>query len=254
MKIFIDSADLEEIKEALSWGITDGITTNPSLIKKSAEQAKTEAGLHNYIIRLLKAANNKPFSLEVEGQIDGRIDEEQMIKEAKNLYRRFKQYNSKLNIKIPVNPALIPTDSNNFSGLRTIRTLQNENIPVNATLIMTPEQALLAAKAGAQYISPFMGRIDDYVKNDNDNGAIQSGIELIKETMAVLRPYDFRTEVIAASIRTVEHVRESAKAGAHIATIPFKILTKMVSHPKTYEGVNIFLQDTIPEYRAILRT
>ena len=118
---------------------------------------------------------------------------------------------------------------------------------------MTPEQALLAAKAGARYLSPFLGRIDDYVQSGKENKGIKAGVELIQEIKAVLNHYSFHTEIIGASIRTIEHVRECAKVGVEISTIPFKIIKEMIAHEKTYEGVKKFQEDMVPEYREFLR-
>lgn len=255
MKIFVDSADIDEIKESLSWGIVDGITTNPSLIKKAIERKKTDGNeikIEEYIEQILRLAEDKPVSLEVNGEVNGQIREERMIKEARNLYNRFKESNKSLNIKIPVNPAMSSEDSHQFEGLRTIKKLKEENIPVNATLIMTPEQSLLAAKAGAKYLSPFMGRIDDFVSNGNSNSGIKTGVELMKETMKILKNYNFDTEVIGASIRNIQHVRELGKSGVQIATIPFKLLKEMITHEKTYEGVKQFKEDVVQEYGELL--
>ena len=255
MKIFIDSADLEEIKEALSWGIVSGITTNPSLIKKAI--SGKNIAMAGYLKDILNAADGRPVSLEVDGReisgkLEGKITTERMVAEAVNIYHKMGSAKG-LNIKIPLNPATNDKDNNQYDGLKAISQLEKQNIPVNATLIMTPEQALLAAAAGASYISPFLGRIDDYTKEGNNNNGIRNGTELIQETMNVLRPYHYKTQVIAASIRNSQQVLESAKAGAHIATIPFSVLRAMASHSKTYEGVERFVKDMVPEYTAFLR-
>jgi len=255
MKIFIDSADLDEIREALSWGIISGITTNPSLIKKAI--SGKNIAMVRYLNDILNAADGKPVSLEVDGReisgkLEGKITTERMVAEAVNIYQKMGSTKG-LNIKIPLNPATNDQDNNQYDGLKAIYQLEKQDIPVNATLIMTPEQALLAAAAGASYISPFLGRIDDYTKEGQDNNGIRSGTELIQETMNVLRPYHYKTQVIAASIRNSQHVLESAKAGAHIATIPFSVLRAMASHSKTYEGVERFVKDMVPEYTAFLR-
>lgn len=252
MKIFIDTADLEEIKEAFSWGIVDGVTTNPSLIKKALVGKKVE--MEDYLTELLEETNPCPVSLEVDGEFEGKITQEQLLKEAINLYQKFKSFNSSLNIKIPVNSALSGEEDNQFDGLKVIKELSKRKIPVNATLIMSPEQGLLAAKAGARYISPFLGRIDDYVQAGNDNQGIDSGIKLIEEVVEVISDYDFDVEIIAASIRNVQQVRESAKLGVEIATIPFLILKQMIAHPKTFEGVRKFKEDMIPEYKELLNS
>ena len=248
MKIFVDTADINEIKEAFSWGIVDGVTTNPSLIKKAI--AGKEVNMQSYIEELLRISNNCPVSLEVDGSVDGKIIGSQMVQEAVNIFNKFKQFNPNLNIKIPVNPAINPSDNHQFDGLKTIKELSKQGIPVNATLIMTPEQGLLAAKAGARYVSPFMGRIDDQVGAVNPD----AGVELVEDTVKILKNYHFNTAVIGASIRTIKHVRELGKCGTQIATIPFKILKEMIAHEKSFEGVRKFKDDVVPEYRELLRS
>lgn len=188
------------------------------------------------------------MSLEVIGQT-----EEEMYEQGKKLHELFRaRSRSKENIviKIPVNPST-QEKKLTYDGLKVINHLSESSIPVNATLIMTPEQSLLAAKAGAKYISPFIGRIDDYYISTKNK---TKGIQLIKNTTKILRNYStLETEIIAASIRNIQHVRESALAGAHIATIPFKVLEKMIYHPKTEEGMKSFLEDVVPEYAEIFK-
>jgi len=156
MKIFIDTAELDEIKQAFSWGVIDGVTTNPSLIKKAVDKRKGEITMEEYIKEILKTVPG-PVSLEV---IATKADE--MIEQGRLLYGKFSPY-GEVAVKIPVNPSM-GDDGLDFDGLRAIRQLCREDIPVNCTLVMTPEQALLAAKAGAVYVSPFAGRIDDYIR------------------------------------------------------------------------------------------
>jgi transaldolase len=156
MKIFIDTADLIEIEEANTWGIVDGITTNPSLIKKAVDRRAGKISMREYLIKMVQSVQG-PVSLEV---IAFKVEE--MVKQAEALYREFNPYGNVV-IKIPVNPAMDDTVID-FDGLKAIKRLYDVGIPVNATLIMTPEQALLAAKAGAAYASPFAGRIDDYIR------------------------------------------------------------------------------------------
>lgn len=274
MKIFIDTANLDEIKESLSWGIVDGITTNPSLIKKAVDYFKSkgeEFSMASYIEKLLSVAGNGcPVSLEVIGNT-----EEEMYKEAKTLYERFNGVAGNVVVKIPVNPEVEENGKNAFDGLKVIRALSRDGIPVNVTLIMAPVQALLAAKAGAKYVSPFAGRIDDFLRstagitfkkgdyypaegltfNDeilNDNGIV-SGVDLVGSIRDIFDNYDFDTEILAASVRNARQVRELAEAGADIATIPFSVLKDMISHYKTREGMKKFAEDTIPEYREIFR-
>ncbi|AGB04245.1 transaldolase [Aciduliprofundum sp. MAR08-339] len=255
MKIFIDTASLKEIKEAISWGIVDGVTTNPSLIRKAVENEARGKSLDSYIVEILKVAGpDRPVSLEVMG-----LTAEDMIREAEILYDKFNSVAGNVVIKVPIN-----TYSGHYEGLKTIKALSEEGIPVNCTLIMTPEQALLAAKAGAKYVSPFAGRIDDFLrvkkglkpgvdfqKGDyypwdgtgvDDNG-IRSGSDLVEKVVVILDHYNYDTEVIASSIRNTRQVREVAMIGAHIATIPFKVLESMLLHPKTEEGVKKFSED-----------
>ncbi|MBS3812641.1 transaldolase, partial [Candidatus Bipolaricaulota bacterium] len=156
MKIFIDTAELTEIKEAYSWGIVDGVTTNPSLIKKAVD-ARDRVNLEEYIEEILRTVDG-PVSLEVIG-----LTSDDMIEEGKYLYDKFNSVNDNVVIKIPINTSTEGGESENYAGLKAISELSSQGIPVNTTLIMKPEQALLAAKAGAHYVSPFAGRIDDYI-------------------------------------------------------------------------------------------
>ncbi len=271
MKIFIDSADLDEIKQFYDWGVSDGVTTNPSLMKKAVDK-RVESGqkldLKSYISDILTVAEGTPVSLEVtESDADG------MIKEGKKLYQLFNPVAKNVNIKVPVNPAFKDSDETHFDGIKVIRKLTKSNIPVNCTLIFTPEQALLAAKAGASYVSPFAGRIDDYIrsesgmkfdktayypmdgldKDDNvleDNGIV-SGIDLVAQCVAILRHYGYSTEVIAASLRNARQVREAALVGAEISTLPFGVIQDMLKHFKTYEGMESFTADVVPEYASL---
>ncbi len=268
MKIFLDSADLDEIKQCYEWGIVDGITTNPSLLKKAVDKRKgpgESLDIKTYIIEILNVARNTPVSLEVtETTAAG------MIKEAVKLYSLFSDYCLNLNIKIPVNPAFSETDKTQFDGIIAIKELYNKNITVNATLIFTPEQALLAAKAGAAYVSPFAGRIDDYIRSKNkidfnksdyfpaegfsflgeplDDNGIVSGIDLVKKCVDIVQRHNLETKVIAASLRNPRQVREAALVGAHIATVPYNTLKDMLKHEKTYEGMKKFTADIIQEY------
>ncbi len=272
MKIFIDTANLDEIKEAFSWGIVDGVTTNPSLIKKAVnyfkEKGKTFT-MESYLEELLDfVGKGRPVSLEVIGNT-----EEEMYRQAKTLYEKFNGIAGNVVIKIPVNPETEEDGLHNFDGLKVIKVLSDEKIPVNVTLVMTPVQALLAAKAGAKYVSPFAGRIDDYLrasknisfeKHDyypaeglefgdeivNDNGIV-SGVDLVGSIRDVFDNYDFETEILSASVRNARQVRELAEVGADIATIPFAILKEMIVHYKTREGMKKFMADTVPEYRKI---
>ncbi|MEM1557950.1 MAG: transaldolase family protein [Thermoproteota archaeon] len=157
MKIFIDTADIDEIKEACSWGIVDGATTNPTLIKQAVDKRFGKISMEDYIKEILETVPG-PVSLEVTA-----LKAEEMIKQAKLLYKKFSPYGEVV-IKIPANPN-IGLERNDFDGLKAVKALSEEKIPTNVTLVMTPEQALLAAKAGATYVSPFAGRVDDYIRS-----------------------------------------------------------------------------------------
>jgi len=286
MKIFIDTADIDEIKEAANWGILDGVTTNPSLIKKAVEKMKKkgiEISMEDYIKEICKVVNG-PVSLEVKGR-----SHDEMVREAKILYEKFNGVNNNVVIKIPINTAFSLEDEQ-FEGIKAIKELENHGIPTNATLVMTPEQALLAAKAKASYVSPFLGRVDDFIRknlgiehgkmdywdfeaaklmeyerrkeavkrgyesiagiNYNDNG-IHSGVELVDAIIRMYRAYGYKTKIIAASIRNARQVREVAMLGVDIATIPFAVIKEMISHYKTMEGMKKFSQDVVEEYEGI---
>ncbi len=272
MKIFIDSADIEEIKEAVSYGILDGVTTNPSLIKKAIENQKKRGrkiDMNSYIKNILKICKGKSVSLEVLGR-----NYEEMIKEGRSLYKKFNSVAKNVYIKIPINTCMKENCVDSYDGIKAIKTLSKEGIPINCTLIFTPEQALLAAKAGAKFVSPFVGRIDDYIRNSNkikfdkkdyfpenglkndkkileDNG-ILSGVDLVKKCVDILKLYNFKTEVLAASIRNSRQVREVALVGANISTLPLEIIKNSLTHYKTIEGMKKFTKDIIPEYSKIV--
>jgi len=268
MKIFIDSADLDEIAQGFAWGVVDGVTTNPSLLKMAVEKrVKTgeSLDLKAYITRILEVAGKTPVSLEVTEYSAGG-----MIRQGERLYELFNPVAENVVIKIPVNPAFKDRDATHFDGIKAIQALAQKGIPVNCTLIFTPEQAFLAAKAGAAFVSPFAGRIDDdlrkkarirFDKTDyfpaegmenngdilEDNG-ITSGIDLVQQCVYIIEQYGFKTEVLAASLRNPRQVRESAIVGAHIATLPFNVIKDMLKHHKTYEGMESFTADIVPEY------
>ncbi len=208
MKIFIDTANVEEIKKINDLGILDGVTTNPSLI---AKEGRDFLG----VIKEITSIVTGPVSVEVTA-----TDSAGMVKEGKEYAKIAKN----VVIKIPIGA----------EGLKATKKLAAEKIPVNMTLIFSGNQALLAAKAGARYVSPFVGRLDD-IGND--------GLVVLAEILEILDNYDFECEVISASIRHPMHVIESAKLGAHIATIPFDVLDKMMRHPLTDIGLAKFLKD-----------
>jgi transaldolase len=172
MKIFVDTAEIDEIKTAISWGIVDGVTTNPSLIKKAVDKRQGKITMEEYIKEMVKIVPGS-VSLEVLGG-----SSEEMIKQGRLLYSKFSPY-GKVAIKIPVNPSTREDDGLEFEGLKAIKQLSSDNIPINVTLIMSPEQALLAAKAGATYASPFAGRIDDYIRTKM---GVKLGVDFQKDS------------------------------------------------------------------------
>jgi len=208
MKFFIDTANLEQIKEMQELGIIDGVTTNPTLL------AKEGADPIEQLKKICKIIDG-PVSGEVIG-----LTTEEMVKEAREL------------VKIAPNIIIkIPFTQN---GIKAVKILESEGIKTNVTLVFSQNQVLIAAKAGASYISPFIGRL-------MDNG--QNEIDFLCETMDILNAYDFKSELIVASVRNTRHVIEAAKIGAHIATIPFSVLEKMFRHPNTDQGLDSFLKD-----------
>ncbi|MBN1655575.1 MAG: fructose-6-phosphate aldolase [Deltaproteobacteria bacterium] len=208
MKIFIDSADVTEIRDAVSLGVVDGVTTNPSLVAKTGRPLAA-------VIREICEIVDGPISAEVIA-----TDAQGMIREARELAA----IHPNVVIKVP----LIA------EGLRAIKSLISEGIRANATLCFSAPQALLAAKAGARYISPFLGRIDD-VGGD--------GLELISQIVTIYRNYEYSTEVLAASIRHPVHLVRCAELGADVCTIPYKVILQLLSHPLTDVGLSKFLKD-----------
>jgi len=208
LRIFIDSANIEEIKEINAMGFLDGVTTNPSLVAKEKRDYPT-------VIREICAIVNGPISAEVIG-----LDYDSMIGEAQQLAA----IHPNVVVKIPIGEV----------GLQAISTLSSMNIRTNATLVFSAAQALLAARAGASFVSPFLGRVDD-IGND--------GLELLNDIVQIFDRYALASEVIAASIRHPMHVVESARCGSHIATIPYAILKQMCKHPLTDAGIKKFMDD-----------
>ncbi len=208
MKFFIDTANIEEIQEANSMGMADGVTTNPSLIAR-------EKGNFEDIIKEICKIVDGPISAEVIS-----LDTEGMLKEARHLASIHKN----IVVKIPMT----------IDGIKATRQLSEEGIKTNVTLIFSPLQALMATKAGATYVSPFIGRLDD-ISNE--------GILLVEQIVEIFNNYAFDTEVIVASVRNPLHVLDAALMGADIATIPFKVLNKFASHPLTDKGIKAFLDD-----------
>jgi transaldolase len=208
MKIFIDTANLDQIKEVNSWGILDGVTTNPTLVAKEGCDFETR-------VRDICQVVDGPISAEAVS-----LEAEGMIKEARQLSKIHKN----IIVKIPMTA----------EGLKAVKVLSHEGIRTNVTLVFSPNQALLAAKAGATYVSPFVGRLDD-ISHD--------GMALVRDIVTIFRNYGFKTQVIAASMRHPVHVTEAALAGAHVATIPYDVLKKMLKHNLTDEGIEKFLKD-----------
>lgn len=208
MKFFIDTANINEIKEAAALGILDGVTTNPSLVSKEGKDFR------KLLYEILKIVDG-PVSAEVIS-----TDYEGIIKEGREL--------SKIHKNIVVKVPLIK------EGLKAVKTLTSEEINVNVTLCFSPNQALLAAKAGATYISPFVGRLDDIST---------SGMELISRIVQIYRNYNYKTEILVASVRHPLHVVEAALMGADVCTMPFDVINKMFNHPLTDIGLEKFLGD-----------
>ena len=208
MKIFIDTANVEEIKEAASWGILDGVTTNPSLIAKEGRDIKE-------VINEICSIVDGPISAEVIS-----LESEKMVEEAMELVKLHKN----VVIKIPMC----------IEGLKAVKVLNERCIKTNVTLIFSAQQALLAAKAGATYVSPFVGRVDDI-------GA--KGVKLIEDIANIFKIHNIKSEIISASIRNPIHVLDCALAGSNIATIPFGVLKQMTNHPLTNIGIEKFLAD-----------
>ncbi len=208
MKFFIDSANISEIKEALSLGMCDGVTTNPSLVAREKKP-------FNDVVKEILEAVPGPVSLEVVS-----LDAKGMVAEAKKLV----ELGGNVVIKVPLTT----------EGLKATKILSGEGIDVNETLIFSPIQALMAAKAGAAYVSPFVGRLDDVAQN---------GMELVEQILGIFDNYGFSTEVIVASVRHPMHVLEAAMLGADIATIPFSVIGQLAKHPLTDVGIEKFLAD-----------
>jgi transaldolase len=209
MKLFLDTAETEQIRAYVPWGVVDGVTTNPSLIAKSGR-------VFEDVIREICGIVDGPVSAEVTA-----TDAEGMVREG----LRLAALHRNVVVKVPLTPA----------GLVATRSLAERDVRTNVTLCFSASQALLAAKAGASFVSPFIGRLDDVG---------QRGMDLIADVMTIFRAYPaITTEVIVASVRHLEHVREAARLGAHIATVPPKLLDQMVAHPLTDKGLAAFLAD-----------
>jgi len=208
MKIFIDTANIDEIRKANDWGVIDGVTTNPTLV------AKESRGFDEVIWEIISVIDG-PISVEVIS-----LQSEGMVKEAIEM----SGWSKNVVIKIPITP----------EGLKAVKILNVKNIKTNVTLVFSVNQAILAAKAGATYVSPFIGRLDD-IGHD--------GMQIVRDMVTIFNIYHYKTEIIVASVRHPLHVIEAAKVGAHVVTIPFNVIEKMFSHPLTDEGLDKFLSD-----------
>jgi transaldolase len=208
MKFFIDTANIEEIKTAESWGLLDGVTTNPSLVAREKRK-------FNDIVSEICSIVDGPVSAEAVS-----LDAKGMIEEGRALSKIHKN----IVVKIPMT----------LEGMKAVKKLTSEGIKTNVTLVFSPLQALMAAKAGASYVSPFVGRLDDIA---------QPGMEAVSDILDIFANYGFTTEVIVASVRNPIHVLDSALLGAHIATVPFKVLEQFSRHPLTDKGIDTFLKD-----------
>lgn len=208
MKLFIDTAEVEEIRAANDLGVICGVTTNPSLIAKSGRVFKD-------VVREITTIVDGPISAEVVS-----LQAPKMVEEARELVK----IHPNIVIKIPICA----------EGLKAVKILAAEGVHTNVTLIFSAAQALLAARAGASYVSPFIGRVDDIA---------WQGLTLIEDIAGIFNAFSIQTEIIAASIRSPLHVVEAAKAGAHIATVPYKVILQMIEHPLTKIGIDRFLKD-----------
>ena len=206
MKFFIDTANLNEIREVSKWGFIDGVTTNPSLIAK-------EGGNLVDVVKEITTLINGPISAEVqEGSAEA------MVKEAAD----YVKLHPNIVIKLPMT----------LEGLKATKALSAKGVKTNVTLVFNTAQAIAAAKAGATFVSPFMGRLDDYT--------VGTGQKLVEDIMKIYKLYGYKSEIIAASIRSVDHIHQAALAETDIATVPFKILNEMLTHPLTTKGLQIF--------------
>lgn len=208
MKIFLDTANIEQIKEANSWGILSGVTTNPTLVAREKREFRSA-------VKEIASVVNGPVSAEAVS-----MEREGIIREARELAALA----NNIVVKIPIMP----------EGLAATKVLTAEGIKVNMTLTFSANQALLAAQAGATYVSPFLGRLDD-IGHD--------GISILAEIISIFKNYGIKTKVIAASIRHPIHVIQAAQVGADVATVPFEVLKAMVAHPLTDKGIRLFLED-----------
>jgi transaldolase len=209
MKFFLDTANLDEIRQAMSLGVLDGITTNPTLV------AKEKRPFREHILEICDIVKNGVVNAEVVA-----TDTAGMLREAREVV----SWHPNIVAKIPMTP----------DGVRALTILSREGVRVNITLVFSASQALIVAKAGAYFVSPFLGRLDDIS---------QDGLGLLREILEIYRAYNFQTQVLAASLRHPLHIVEAAKMGAHIGTMPFKVFEMLFKHPLTDRGLDQFLKD-----------
>ncbi len=209
MKFFLDTANLDEIRQAAALGVLDGITSNPTLV------AKEKRPFREHILEICEIVKPGVVNAEVVS-----TDTEGMLREAHELA----SWHPNIVVKVPMTPA----------GIKALNVLAREGVRINVTLVFSPAQALIAAKAGAYFVSPFLGRLDDVA---------QSGLGLLREIVEIYRAYNFQTQILAASLRHPVHVVEAAKLGAHIGTMPFKVFEQLFKHPLTDRGLEGFLKD-----------
>jgi len=213
MKIFLDTANLEEIRQAAALGVLDGVTTNPSLV------AKEKANFHAHVLEICRIFEGH----KIEGIVNAEVvstEVDGMLREGRELAR----WHRFIAVKAPMTPA----------GIQVCNILSREGIRINMTLVFSPTQALLVAKAGAYFVSPFVGRLDD---------VSHEGLDLVRQILEIYRNYGFPTQVLAASLRGPMHVVEAARMGAHVGTMPFKVFEQLFHHPLTDRGLEGFLKD-----------
>ena len=285
MQFYIDSSKYSEIEEISKSGILSGVTTNPSLLKAALSEERIN-NLEVYIKNILKLAGEEStVSLQVTAH---NKNYKSLAKEGFLLYEKFNPISNNVVIKIPTTPSYNSKDEFLFHGLKAISILSNKNIPVNTTLIITPCQAVLAAYSGASYVSPFVGRKDDYLRDlvnvkykkedyysqygaykGSKNPAeiaydkidnIHSGVHLVEKILDEFDKRNLKTKVLAASVRNVKQVEELWKVHPHIASLPYNVfkealidfLPSLISHPKTFEGVKKFSDDAPKEYKKLI--
>lgn len=283
MEIFIDSADIDEIKQALSWGIISGITTNPGLIEKAAKKHNVP-DFGKYLDKVLKLVkkkarkkSEKTVSLEILAQPhEGESLDDCMVREGMALWKRFNPIAKNVVIKVPINPWMSEGDDK-YAGIKAVSHFARKKIKTNVTLVHSPAQAIMAAQAGATYMSPFLGGLDDMiakgwgsVKEKFDYWPIEgrsygqrrlvdpisqmySGTELVQTIARIYRIQGYGTKILAASLRNPAQVHEAAAAGAQLATIPFSVLEQMLDHPLTVGRMESFTKaaDETPKYKKL---